>query len=131
MSWELNRFASLVDVSVTGAASRLFMAFRRQHDPGLVVSFSDNRWSDGAVYQRLGFRRVHPGRPNYWYTLPNTARRIHRYNLRKPSAHTGNQTEAELRQQQGYSRIWDSGSSRWEWTKENGASHAPLTPSVD
>lgn len=121
MAWELNRFASRIDLSVTGGASRLFTAFLRTHVPDQVVSFSDNRWSDGGLYQRLGFKKINPGSPNYWYILPNTTRRIHRFNLRKTSTEAGDQTEVELRRQQGYDRIWDSGSSRWEWLKENGA----------
>jgi hypothetical protein len=119
--WELNRFASRIDLSVTGGASRLFTAFLRSYDPDRVVSFSDNRWSDGELYQKLGFQKINAGSPNYWYTMPNTTKRIHRFNLRKTSTEAGDQTEIELRRQQGYDRIWDSGSSRWEWLKENGA----------
>lgn len=121
LCWELNRYSSLIDVAVIGGASKLFQAFLRLCYPDKVVSFSDNRWSDGALYQRLGFQKINDGTPNYWYTLPNTPTRIHRFNLRKTSADPRNLTEYQLRTQQGYSRIWDSGSSRWEWTNGNRA----------
>lgn len=120
-SWELNRYASKIGYSVVGGASKLFTAFLRGHDPSKIVSFSDNRWSDGGLYQQLGFQRINLGTPNYWYTLPNNVKRIHRFNLRKSPSDPKDKTELELRRQQGYTRIWDSGSSRWEWNKENGA----------
>lgn len=116
MTWELNRFACAVGLHVVGGASRLFAAFVREHCPDRVVSFSDNRWSDGGLYQRLGFEKVNSGTPNYWYILPNVTKRMHRYGLRKTPADPQQQTEVELRKQQGYDRIWDSGSSRWEWS---------------
>jgi hypothetical protein len=120
-SWELNRYVTKIDFSVVGGASKLFTAFIRRHDPATIVSFSDNRWSDGGLYQQLGFKQINSGTPNYWYTLPNNAKRIHRFNLRKTASDPRDQTERELRKQQGYDRVWDSGSSRWEWNKENGA----------
>lgn len=120
-SWELNRYAPKINLSVVGGASKLFSAFLRAHDPTTVISFSDNRWSDGGLYQQLGFEKINSGAPNYWYTLPNTMTRIHRFNLRKNASDPNDVTERELRKRQGYDRVWDSGSSRWQWSKKNGA----------
>jgi hypothetical protein len=120
-TWELNRYAPKIDLSVVGGASKLFCAFLRLYDPATVISFSDNRWSEGGLYQQLGFEKINSGIPNYWYTLPNTTKRIHRFNLRKTTSDPKDITERELRKQQGYDRIWDSGSSRWQWTNKNGA----------
>jgi len=48
--------------------------------------------------------------------LPNTIERKHRFNYRKTPADNQLLTEYENRKQQGLLRIWDCGSSKWEWT---------------
>ena len=113
-TWEINRFSSKLDTSIIGGASKLFAAFIKNIKPLSVISYADNRWSDGNLYAQLGFKKTKPGTPNYWYVGPNTGR-IHRFNLRKTEADDPNLTEYENRQKQGYSRIWDCGSSKWEW----------------
>ena len=113
-SWEINRFSSKLDTVVIGAASKLFAAFLKLKKPNQVISYSDNRWSTGNLYKSLGFVLDNPGSPNYWYILPNVGHRIHRFGLRKP---TGCKvTESELRESEGYSKVWDSGSSKWIYT---------------
>lgn len=114
-AWELNRYSSKINTTVVGGASKLFRHFVKQVKPNSVVSYSDNRWSNGGLYQQLGFKKIHSGSPNYWYMLPNLVDRIHRFSLRKSIDNPNNLKESELREQQGYNRIWDSGSSRWEW----------------
>lgn len=120
-TWELNRFASQLNTNVIGGASKLFRAFIKHINPTNVISYADNRWSDGNLYKMLGFEKVSDGTPNYWYILPNTCARIHRFSLRKTAADPKNSTEKAVRESQGYSRIWDSGSSKWVWTNKNGA----------
>jgi hypothetical protein len=112
--WEINRFASKIDIRVVGAASRLFAAFVKENNPESVISYADNRWSTGALYEQLGFAKVSNGTPNYWYVKPNTGR-IHRFSLRKTKADDQTLTEHENRMAQGYWRIWDCGSSKWVW----------------
>ena len=113
--WEINRFSSKLNTSIIGGASKLFSAFVRNLNPKSVISYADNRWSDGNLYNQLGFKKTNTGTPNYWYIAPN-AGRIHRFNLRKTKDDDQTLTEFENRQKQGYTRIWDCGSSKWEWT---------------
>lgn len=115
-SWEINRFSSLLDTSVVGGASKLFQTFIKEYQPEKVISYADNRWSNGDLYKNLGFRKISDGTPNYWYFLPNSNLRIHRFTLRKTKDDDQSLTEYENRLNQGYNRIWDSGSSKWEWT---------------
>jgi hypothetical protein len=117
--WELNRFSSLCDVSIIGAASKLFKTFVKDIQPDQVVSYSDNRWSLGNLYHSLGFDFVSAGTPNYWYFLPNQSR-IHRFNLRKNQFDDPDMSEVENRLCQGYNRIWDSGSTKWIWSNKKG-----------
>jgi len=116
--WEINRFASLLNTTVVGGASRLFRHFLKHINPDTVVSYADNRWSNGQLYQQLGFEKTSNGTPNYWYLLPNTTRRIHRFSLRKTVGDNPDLTEVQNRAAQGYLRIWDSGSSKWTWNKK-------------
>lgn len=113
--WELNRFASITDTTVVGGASKMFKYFIEHYAPESIISYSDNRWSLGNLYSRLGFEKVSDGTPNYWYfKLPN-GERIHRFTLRKNKTDDQTLTEYENRVQQGYSRIWDCGSAKWVW----------------
>ena len=116
-SWELNRFCSLVNYNVVGGASRLFKWFIKNYNPETVISFSDRRWSNNnTVYEKIGFKFDSCTPPNYWYIVPGEYNRVHRYSLRKPN--NCNISERELRESQGYLRIYDCGSSKWVWSRE-------------
>jgi ribosomal protein S27E len=119
--WELNRFCSKIDTSVVGAAGKLFNNFIKKYKPETVVSFSDRRWSkdvDQSVYKKIGFEYAYCSPPNYWYIQPNCVKRFSRYSLRKPADST--MSELQLRESQGYLRIYDCGSSKWIWKKNGG-----------
>ena len=117
--WELNRFCSLINYNVIGAAGKLFSYFINHFNPTHITSFSDKRWSNNhAVYNNLGFSKTHDSPPNYWYFLPNELHRIHRFALRKPKQSI--LSEAQLRHNEGYLRIYDCGSTKWEWSNEKG-----------
>lgn len=114
IGWEMNRFASKLNINVVGGASKLFKFFVEQHNPDKIISFADRRWSTGGLYYSLGFDHVSNTPPNYWYFLPNEYKRTHRFALRKPKG--SELTEKEIREQQGYSRIWDCGSLKFMWS---------------
>ena len=113
-TWEINRFSSALDMNIVGGASKLFTAFIRDQNPKSIISYADNRWSNGNLYKALGFKQTKTGSPNYWYVQPNIGR-IHRFNLRKTVNDDQSLTEYENRLAQGYNRIWDCGSTKWEW----------------
>jgi len=118
--WELNRFCSLINTQVTGAAGRLFKWFINNYDPETVISFSDRRWeTSSSVYSKIGFKYASTSVPNYWYFCNNENQRYHRYSLRKPTGSI--LSERELRESQGYLRIYDCGSSKWIWSKTKAA----------
>jgi len=115
--WELNRFCSLPNYIVIGGASKLFKRFIEIADPDTVISYADLRWSEGKIYDILGFKFERETAPNYWYFISNNSKRIHRYSLRKTRNDDPNKTEKQLRNEQGYLRIWDCGSSKWVWKR--------------
>ena len=116
--WELARYC-VGEVGVTGGLSRLISAFREDH-PELkeLLSYSDNRWSQGKLYESSGFDKVRVNRPSYWY-FKHTAipKRIHRFSLRKSvlvkQGGDSKKTEWQLAQEAGYDRIWDAGTCLW------------------
>lgn len=116
-TWEINRFCNKIDYVVVGGASKLFKHFIKTVDPETVISYSDNRWSSGDLYMTLNFTFAGATPPNYWYFLPNSIKRIHRYTLRKTKDDPPELTEKEIRSMQGYLRIWDCGNSKWIWEK--------------
>jgi hypothetical protein len=120
--WELNRFCSLIDTQVVGAAGKLFKYFINNYNPDTILSFSDNRWSkdkNHSVYKKIGFEYQHCSPPNYWYIQSNCTKRFSRYSLKKPF--NSSISEKELRESQGYLRVYDCGSSKWIWNRNKDA----------
>ena len=114
---ELNRFCSKVGYSVVGGAGKLLAYFQKNFNPDKIISYADNRWSLGNLYQSLNFTKVSEGVPNYWYFTKNSLTRIHRFSLRKNLSDDQTLSEVENRKNQGFLRIWDCGSSKWELKK--------------
>lgn len=110
----LQRFATSPGVRVRGGASRLLTAVTRD-DPTPVISFSDNRYTDGALYAALGFQCVDHLAPDYVYyrdrQIVNKSRLQKARLLREggdPAA-----TEYELAAAQGWLRVFDAGKKTW------------------
>lgn len=68
--WELSRFCSRIGYRVRGGAGKLLKYFRDQH-PGTVVSYANIMWSDGGLYDSLGFTLKHVTKPLPWYYKNN------------------------------------------------------------
>jgi hypothetical protein len=116
-TWELVRFA-VGDVGVTGGASKLIKAFI-EATSGFqeMVSYSDNRWSSGDLYLKLGFEKVSENASRYWYFKNgDTSKKFHRFGFTKQALEkqggVGN-TEWEMAQSLGWNRIWDCGTVTW------------------
>ena len=110
--WELIRMVMNPEFRVHGVWSKIILQFISESSPKSIVSFSDNRLFDGKVYEKMGFKHDGDLRPDYYWTRSD--RRFHKSGLRKTKTEklTG-KTEYELREAQGYLRIWDLGKKRW------------------
>ena len=117
-TWELTRFS--IEGHIPGAISKLFSAFVKQYNPLSVVSYSDNRWNTGYVYEILGFKKEGTTLPNYWYVLGD--KRLHRYKFRKDQlineGFDPTKSEQEIMKERGYKRIWDCGYDKWIWSRK-------------
>ena len=77
------------------------MGFKR------IVTFSDNRFHTGQLYEKLGFKFEKELKPDYSYT--DGVRRVTKYALRVSAGINENETANA----NGWYRIWDSGKKRY------------------
>lgn len=116
--YEMYRFCS--SVNVIGGASKLLTYFIKKYSPKKITSYSDRRWSNGDVYNKLGFHLKSYTPPNYFYIKYGYCDRHSRYGFTKHKLSNKLEnfdetlTEWENMQLNGYDRIWDCGHGKWE-----------------
>ena len=65
--YELVRFSIRRDFIVRGAASKLLKQFRRDFPGKSIMTFADRRYSQGNIYENLGFEKEYILGPQYKY----------------------------------------------------------------
>jgi hypothetical protein len=116
---ELVRFCSLAGYNVIGGASKLLAHYRKNHKGKELVTYSDNRWSDGNFYLNIGFEFTGDVRPRFYYVGPYTKWKIkHRFNFTKKRIQKifndyRDLTESELAKENELYRIWDCGHKKF------------------
>lgn len=109
--WELLRFCNKINHSVIGGASKLFKHFIKNYNPKQLISYADRRWSQGNLYDQLGFNKTHNSTPNYFYVVNNE--REHRFKYRKnllvEAGFDIKKTEKEIMYGRKIYRIYDCG----------------------
>jgi G:T-mismatch repair DNA endonuclease (very short patch repair protein) len=107
---ELIRFATACHVP--GAASKLLKAWVGDHPGVSLLSFADRRWSNGVVYESLGFKQIRETRPAYWYV--HSQKRLNRMGFSKARlvamGYDPKMTEKEIMEERGYLCVYDAGS---------------------
>lgn len=116
--YELLRLAFAKGVAVSGGSERLINAVKQRTTN--LISYSDNRFGDGAVYRRMG-TLVSENAPAYFYLdrknyLTRMSRlKFQKHKLRnKLSCFDERLSEWENMKTAGYDRIWDGGSRTWK-----------------
>lgn len=117
--WELVRFSTDGN-TYAGMASRLFKRLITDNDINHVVSYADRRWSNGGLYDAIGFTLTHSSAPNYWYFKSGQTVLDHRYKFRKSVIVDKLGGDMDLSEWEnmkllGYDRIWDCGNLRYDW----------------
>lgn len=79
--YELLRFCNKLNTKVIGGASKLLTHFIRDYKPETILSFADRRWSNGDLYEKLGFKWIRDSKPSYFYIVNN--KRENRFKYRK------------------------------------------------
>lgn len=75
-SYEWVRAASLPDCRICGGMGKMLEAFIRDVHPEDIMAYADREWSEGGVYEKLGFRRVGTTDPVRFYIDPDTFERF-------------------------------------------------------
>ena len=115
----LDRFCCKGDVQVVGGASRLFKACLAEAKTlgfKKVISWSDNRWRQGTVYEQLGFTLEKELGPDFSYVyLKNTKnKRISKQSMKKKNTNCPpDMTEKVWAILNSLGRIYDCGKKRW------------------
>lgn len=112
---ELIRLSSRMGYNVVGGASKLIKNFLKEN-PGDLVSFSDNRYSNGRVYQAIGFDKK--SETIGYYYIKNGAM----FNRQKFQKHKleslldkfdQSLTEEQNMTINGYLKVFDAGQTKW------------------
>ena len=126
----LDRFCVKFGLLVRGGASKLFKeavkwAKERKYDE--IISFSDNRISEGKIYKILGFYLEKEHKADYFYVDIN-GRRLSKQSQKKSTSKCPKElTELQWAKNRGLVRFWDKGKKRWvfslnksfvSWTKK-------------
>lgn len=107
----LNRMCFKSGVQVVGGASKLFRHIR-SIVWGPIKTWSDNRWTGGEVYARLGFKLLNNLKVSYSYTKGKE--RFPKQSMTKKNLGCPPEmTEAEWCFRHGFYRIWDCGKRSW------------------
>ncbi len=111
--YELLRYAS--EGQVLGGLSKLIKACGLK---GTLISYSDNAWGTGKAYEIVGFKHLGVTQPSYaWYKYPQKKSRyqMQKHKLRKIlKTFDPNLSEAENCHNNGWWRVYDCGSTKWE-----------------
>lgn len=114
--YELTRFCNNTGTSVIGGASKLLKYFIKIYKPSTIISYADRRWSQGGLYDELGFEFIHDSNPNYWYVF--NYQRKYRFNYRKSElikqGFDSSKSEHEIMLERKIYRIYDCGNKRYE-----------------
>jgi hypothetical protein len=110
--YELSRFCNKLNTNVIGGADKLLKYCIKTYQPKEILSYADKRWSQGDLYEKLGFIKSHVNKPNYYYVIGKN--RKHRFGfrkeiLRKQGFDTKNKTEHEIMMERKIYRIYDCG----------------------
>lgn len=114
----LDRLCFKMGVQVVGGASKLFSScveFAKVLKVESIITWSDNRWSNGNVYKHIGFEMKEKLRYTYDYLdIKKPYQRIKKQS--KMKSITGcpkDKTEAQWAIENGLTRIWDCGKTSW------------------
>lgn len=115
-NYELLRFCVRIGVSIPGGFSKILKFFIKTFTPKKILTYADISISDGGLYENNGFNFKSETTPNYYYFISD--RRINRFNFNKSKlvnmGYDKSKTEKEIMFENGYHRIYDCGSMKYE-----------------
>lgn len=120
IEYELIRFCSKLNTTVVGGASKLLKYFERTYKPKSIISFANRRWSQGNLYEKLGFEFIENTNPNYFYFKGgDDAKLLSRVQFQKHKLKDKleifdeNLSESKNMYNNGYRKIYDCGNKKY------------------
>jgi ferredoxin-like protein FixX len=116
----LNRLAFKRGITVVGGARKLFKNALPYLPSTDIVTFSNNQYSNGAVYPEMGFSKVADMPPSYQWAYHNALwnkRSLRKKFLKKlpDIQYADNKTEHQMLFQAGARCLYDAGYQKWKY----------------
>lgn len=112
---ELVRFASAG--LIVGAAGKLLTHYKKRFPSETIISYSDNEWSKGDLYKKLGFCLESEIKYSYWYLTPRKHKLYHRFTFSKQKLISKgfdvDKSESQITKEMGLLKVWDCGKRKW------------------
>lgn len=115
--YELYRFCSKLNATIVGGGSRILKYFEKTFKPKFIISYANRRWSQGNLYDKLGFEFIENTTPNYFYFKGGdhskllSREQFQKHKLKdKLELFDISLTETENMFNNGYRKIYDCGS---------------------
>lgn len=114
----INRLCFKPDFQIIGGASKLLkkcIDWCKENNCNKITTWSDNRWSSGITYTKIGFELEEEIKPDYSYVDTKIKyKRVSKQSRKKSNTSCPkDKTEKQYAKEQGFSRIWDCGKKRW------------------
>lgn len=114
----INRLCFKEDTQIIGGASKLFKKckeYAKKNNFDDITTWSDNRWSNGSVYKKLGFTLDKESKPDYSYVkLDKKYCRVSKQSQKKSNSGCPKEVkESDFAKSKNLARIWDCGKKRW------------------
>lgn len=112
--WNLNRFCNKLNTNVIGAASKLLSYFIKNYEVKRIISYADKDWSQGNLYNILGFINITDNAPDYKYIVDN--KRVHKSRYKKSKIGIKGQdiTESQKMKELNILKIYDCGKLKFQ-----------------
>jgi hypothetical protein len=117
-NYEMSRFCVDRDYLVSGAAGKILKYFQNNYEWQSIYTYADLRWSNGDLYEKLGFTKISYVKPSYFYISKNGQKRIHRFQLRKTKDDPSDKPEWLLRSSEGFRKVYDCGKIKYELRRD-------------
>lgn len=124
--FELHRYCVRDGYTVLGGAEKLFKHFINEYNPPYILSYSDNDYFLGGIYERLKFENAGQCTPRYYWYLNGVElkrekcqlkhlRELYPELLQEAYDVNASNKEVYVMQSLGAQQVWRSGNTKWEW----------------
>jgi hypothetical protein len=110
----LSRLCFLPGFQIIGGASKLVKNSIKSEGFTEVITWSDNRFTNGELYKKMGFTNTVTYGPDYVYVDIKTSKIYSKQSQQKKKTNCPSEiTESEWAKTRGLYRMWDCGKKKW------------------